>query len=227
MLAEEERRAALRVYSQRLNQCLGGRCGDVTVEHCLLEGGGIDAARLLVPHLPTPSRGHLRAICCGGHEEAVRGSVLGVIQSPRAARGVVVQAAATVAMVQRRAAVGAGTAIGAVAVPGVGHDEGEGALVLRLIPVLAVGHEPLDIALEMHLAVDLHLLVAIQQLLVAEMWAIDAHHGHRHPWPSEARAGVARRSVGELLEDESRPALHGDRGVHPHAFPQPQAQARL
>mmetsp|Transcript_51821 Transcript_51821/g.131006 ORF Transcript_51821/g.131006 Transcript_51821/m.131006 type:complete len:288 (-) Transcript_51821:1117-1980(-) len=152
-----------------------------------------------------------------GRGEAPRLEVLTVADPPSRGFRIEPDAGTASTAVQRGVPVGADAAVCAVECARSGHAKAQGALVLRPVPVLARGHEPLHVALQMDLPMDLYLLVATELLLVPEVGAVHANRADRRPRPllEVAAASDSRRRVLELRpEIEGRPALEGHGRVH-------------
>jgi len=80
--------------------------------------------------------------------------------------------------------------------------------VLRHLPVLAVRHEALHIALEVHLPVDLDLLVIPHALRVSHHWAVHADCSVRSPRPAyKALEFLWQRMIEVRPKIEGGPAI--------------------
>mmetsp|Transcript_68981 Transcript_68981/g.195495 ORF Transcript_68981/g.195495 Transcript_68981/m.195495 type:complete len:312 (+) Transcript_68981:1613-2548(+) len=112
------------------------------------------------------------------------------------------------APVQGHAAAHAAAAVGAAAGARARDNDAPGALVLRLVQVLAVRDEPLHIALQVDLAVDLDLLVVVHHVGVSEEWTVGMHRKVRGAKPLVESATRRRRRVAEFgTKVETSPAL--------------------
>mmetsp|Transcript_71164 Transcript_71164/g.117033 ORF Transcript_71164/g.117033 Transcript_71164/m.117033 type:complete len:646 (-) Transcript_71164:436-2373(-) len=108
--------------------------------------------------------------------------------------------------------------VGAVGASEAVHANGPGAVALGHLQVLAIRHQPLHVALQAHLPVDLDLFVNRHVVGVANDGTIRPQLAIRHPGPSRKARKLGCRMLEVGTKVEGRPAPQGHRGVQHLTF---------